>query len=201
MLIVSHPINPLLVERSVVKASEAKQLLGDPLGSVILAPISHGSFADRSFALWPLHRDLSRSRVVRYVQKAHVRRSAFRWLQDATRHTMRSDAVIGSQRSLESIYTVPLTTMAENSRLSVGLRNASAQALEELRAGSLVHDDGKVQAACRSQSARSLKAQAREMDAALSSSHPQRTRRRFTGTAKPISSIRNAARPAAPTCS
>ncbi|MCZ6853276.1 MAG: hypothetical protein O7G86_05075, partial [Gammaproteobacteria bacterium] len=88
VLILSNTVNTHLVARSVARAREAKLALSDRLGSVVLEPIVDADFSGQSFAIWPLQRDLSSSRLLRHLQKRVVRRKVLRWLEAATRHTM-----------------------------------------------------------------------------------------------------------------
>ncbi len=134
VLIISNSVNPRLVATSVAKTREAKQALGEKAGSVVLEPVEDGGFSGLSFALWPLRRDLSSSRIVRYIERRRVRPKVLRWLETATRNTFCPD--VGSELT-QSLYTVPLKKMSENRRLSTGLRSAATRGLERLTAGRL----------------------------------------------------------------
>ena len=130
VLILSSHVSPQLVARSVAKARDAKRALSDHLGDVVLEPIVADVFRGLSFAVWPLQRGLSSLRMVRGFQRRLLRRRALCWLQDATRHTMRSD--IGPDL-LRTIYVAPLERVAEDGRLPPGLRDAAFLGLGRIR--------------------------------------------------------------------
>ena len=134
VLFVSSAVNPHSIARSVANALEAKKSLGRALGPVVSEPLLDGVHDGLSYALWPLHRELSSSRVVRYFQKKRIRRSAVRWLAAATRRTLRSNL---TPQEVENLYKLPLTRMREDTRLSQEVRKAASQALQDLSSGCL----------------------------------------------------------------
>lgn len=134
VLILSNSVSPDLVARSVAKAREARQELGETLGSVILEPIRENVFEGCSYALWPLQRALSTSRIPRFVQKACIRRRVLHWLEAATTRTVRSDL---APERVRSLYVDPLTRILDDVRFSDGLRSASSHALSDLDSGAL----------------------------------------------------------------
>lgn len=135
VLILSSVVNPQLVQRSVEKAREAKRTLTKELGSVVLEPIVADTFRDLSYAIWPIHRDLSSLRILRYLQKVYIRPRVLCWLRVVAEDSICTEIV---PDQIESDYVIPLTRLADDSRLSRGLRDAAMDALDRL-GGDLWH--------------------------------------------------------------
>jgi len=69
----SQPVAPGLIARSVVKASLAREALGDDLGRVIVPPMISGESNGVSFAVYPWRMPLSNSRWLWPLQRALLR--------------------------------------------------------------------------------------------------------------------------------
>lgn len=131
VLLVSSTGNPLLVERSVVRAMAAKQALGPDLGRVILDPIAHGTFQGLSYVLWPAQRSLAPRRPSRFIEKRILRARVLLWLRRMTRHT-RAPA-IGDE--LARAYVRPLEVMLEDTRFSEEVHQRARKGLSRVDAG------------------------------------------------------------------
>ncbi len=129
VLILSNPVSPRLVGRSVDRANEAKRRLTAELGSVVLEPIVADTFRGLSYAIWPIQRSLSSSRVLRWLQKRYIRPRALSWLRLAAQHTM----CLGiATNALETAFLAPLSQLADDDRFSDEMRNGATDGLERI---------------------------------------------------------------------
>lgn len=144
VLIMSNPVSPGLVARSVGGAHDARQALPHRLASVILAPIVADSYQGLSYAIWPIHRDLSSARVLRHLQRRHVRQKTLVWLRAATQQTLCTEIEVDE---LQSHYIDPLMHVVQHGRFADDLRHAAEEGLDRLRSlawqpvGVLQHSD------------------------------------------------------------
>jgi hypothetical protein len=134
VLFVSNEVNPNFVQRSVQNSIDAKEILGEDLGSVILNPITNGIYDNLSFSIWPLQRDISRSFLLGRLQKFFVTPRVFNWLEAVSRQTLVSE--IGPEMQ-EAIYLQPLSTICDQTRYPDHLRRFAVKALSHVQTGSL----------------------------------------------------------------
>ena len=128
VLICSHTANPGLIARSVERAIQSKQKLGDQLGSVILDPIVHGHFQGLSYVIWPPHRTLSSSRTLKYIQKQWLISRVLSWLRDVTEATKTVDVNDG----LQSCYLLSLKQITRDAQLPDHFAVIAATGIERL---------------------------------------------------------------------
>lgn len=130
-LFVSNPVDVAYVARNVAMAADAKRMLGDDLGSVILEPIAHGEFRGFSFVLWPWHRPVTSIRGLAYLQRRLLLPHVLGWLRDATQHTAREPG--GDE--IEMAFRRPLALLAQDQRLPSASRELARQGLDRLASG------------------------------------------------------------------
>lgn len=134
VLIISNKVNPHMVARSVQQAHEARNALGKRLNEVILEPLAHGHICGLSYAIWPLHFDLSSFRLVRFWQKRFLLPRVCAWLAAASRQTLCTSI---APDQIQSLYILPLTRLSADRRYSAGLRSAASIAADRVSAGQL----------------------------------------------------------------
>ena len=95
-------------------SAEAKRMLGDDLGSVILDPLANGEFRGFSFVLWPWHRPVTSIRGLAYLQRLILLPRVLGWLRDATKHTARDP----DSDEIETAFGRPLALNSARSAFS-----------------------------------------------------------------------------------
>jgi thiamine kinase-like enzyme len=134
VLFVSNEVNPNFVRRSVHNSADAKKILGEDLGSVILTPIASGIYENLSFSIWPLERDISRNFVLRRLQKFLVTPRVFNWLEAVSRQTLCGE--IGPETK-EAIYLQPLAKICDQKWYPDHLRRLAEDAISHVQTDSL----------------------------------------------------------------
>jgi len=127
----SQPEAPGLVARAVVKASLARKVLGDDLGSVIVPPMVSGESNGVSFAVYPWRMPLSSSRWLWPLQRAALRMPLLRWLRRATTATLG----IADANAVPSGFHEPLRAIASSEVFDQAIRAAAYHAIDRLAAG------------------------------------------------------------------
>jgi hypothetical protein len=117
--------------RNLAKAAEAKRMLGEDLGSVILDPLAGGDFRGLSYAVWPWHRPRTAIRGLAYLQTRLLLPRLTAWLHGATERSAREP----SREETETVFAGPLARMAQDARFEPAARGLARQGLERLRAG------------------------------------------------------------------
>jgi hypothetical protein len=84
VVICSRPVAPELVARGTRMSEQIRELIGEPLGEVIIKPIGHGEVDGRSFVILPYCCDLSAYRPIRMIQRFRIQRGLLSWLRQAT---------------------------------------------------------------------------------------------------------------------
>ncbi len=134
---------PEIVSRGMQRAREIKAALGQELGRPVLTPICEGRLDGRSFAVFPYYTTLSRSRPLRWIQRAWVRREVFKWLFYATRQTLKN---IPKDEWDKRVIT-PLAQMSEDNDLRDDIRRECVCAIDATQRDewipkhSFMHDD------------------------------------------------------------
>lgn len=131
VLICSPPSQPDHVERAVARAQQAGEALGEELGRPVLRPLTHGWYEGLSYVVWPHRLPLSNQRGLWRLQRYWLRPHLFRWLRQATRHTLQSPSSSGT----ETGFVVPLQALVDCPELNPRIRAHGAAALSRLRAG------------------------------------------------------------------
>jgi len=132
VLFVSNSVDVAYVARNVEKAAEAKRMLGDDLGSVILEPLAQGDFRSFSFALWPWHRRMTSVRGLAYLQRRLLLPHMLAWLREVTERTVHDTY----SDELGTAFTQHLKQMAQDHRFPLPSQDLSQQGLERLESGS-----------------------------------------------------------------
>lgn len=122
----SGPAAPDMVGRGVLRAREARSLLGPRLGGVVLEPIAFGEAEGRTFAILPWRRPLSRSHLGWRLQRPMIAARVLGWLDEAARQT----AAQGP-----SDFRTPLAHAEADAGLPNDLRADAAAALSRLERG------------------------------------------------------------------
>ncbi|MCC7145568.1 MAG: phosphotransferase [Phycisphaeraceae bacterium] len=136
-------VSPGSVSRSLARMLEIQQLLGPDLGRVILQPLAQGTVCDRSFAAMPLCQNVADFRPYWYLQRLSLRPAILCWLRKVTAHTL---APVPTDQ-LTNRFIHPLEHLSSLTQISPALRQAAADALSRLHAGSwqpryvLAHND------------------------------------------------------------
>jgi hypothetical protein len=131
VLFVSSPVDAGYVARSLANAAQAKRLLGDEFGSVILEPLVQGEFRGFSFAVWPWHRPRTTIRGLAYLQTRLLLPRVTDWLRGATERSARDP----TREEIESAFAEPLARMARDERFGPGSRDLAQRGLDRLRSG------------------------------------------------------------------
>lgn len=130
LMVVSSPVDPGATERAVSVARNVRARLGPDIGSVVLEPLASGSVAERSFVLWPFHRQLSTSRAAKLVHGVRLYPRVLRWLFDVARHT----AQVVPEPARERMYGATLRAIASEREFPAKMRAAAEIALGALGA-------------------------------------------------------------------
>src|SRR5664280_1556636 len=141
VLLCSRPAAPDLVARGVEKSVAAKQLLGNPLGRVILEPIASGNVDGLSYVLLPWRCSLSHVRYTWAIQRVMLLPHLLRWLRDVTQKTARTPDGNGA------CFVAALGHIASNLHMQAALRRLADCAIGRIQAGEwkpqhvLAHND------------------------------------------------------------
>ncbi len=130
-MFLSNAVDPEMVARNVRKAAEARQMLGDELGVVILEPLDQGVFDERSYVVWPWCHSFSRFRVRYAVQKRIFIPRILSWMRKMTQHTR----CMLSNEQMNTKYHAPLHYLEEESRFRLTVRDNARIALERMASG------------------------------------------------------------------
>jgi hypothetical protein len=131
VLFVSTPVEKSYVAQNIQRAEQARQVLGDDLGSVILRPLAHGDFRGLSFAIWPWHRPMISARGLAYLQKRYLSGKVLSWLCKLTEATVQEL----DPGQVASTFIEPLALMERDAELDAKAREIARRALARLDAG------------------------------------------------------------------
>ena len=132
IILVSNAEYPVAVADAVGRAQNVADSLPQALRENILLPLCADSFENRSFAIYPKLVPFSKNKFVCKFQKLTFEREVYEWLSNVAKTTK---APIQDTVLLESRFVAPLKYVANESRLSEGLRADADQALELLDQG------------------------------------------------------------------
>jgi hypothetical protein len=142
-ILYSSPRSPDLVARSMRRARQAKQLLGNDLGRVILSPLAEGEIKGLSYAILPYCNPLSNWAPIWRFQRLILRPALFKWLLEVTKHTVAGV----EQAQAEEQFLQPLRRLVTLESISESIRAAANNAIKRLTAGTwkprtvLMHGD------------------------------------------------------------
>jgi hypothetical protein len=141
--IVSPVADPRAVAGAVVKAEEARRVLG-PQGRVVLGPIRAGALDGLDYAVFPYCRPLRlRRRILRAAHRTALGKRILPWLRAATETT----AGEASESERRDRFAAPLARILDESSMPARVRRAAEEAAGRLEAGawrprvSIMHDD------------------------------------------------------------
>lgn len=125
----SRPASPHLVMRGVERAEAVRSLLGHSLGAAIIKPVAFGYIEGRSYAILPWCSDLSENRLVRYTQRALLKRPLLSWLRAAV---AAAAAAHGENAGNAAVFAEKLRRMESVAGIEESARTAIRTALERL---------------------------------------------------------------------
>ncbi|MBL4591575.1 MAG: hypothetical protein JKY96_06400 [Phycisphaerales bacterium] len=128
VLFLASQLEPGLVQQSVDRAADAKELLNDELGLVIIEPLAKGVYKDLSFVCWPWCTPLSQSRVMGRVHRTRLRPSIFAWLDGVATTTQKCV----SEMENESRFAADLQRIHDDEDMPRAMRTAAEQGLDEI---------------------------------------------------------------------
>jgi hypothetical protein len=141
--IVSPVVDPRAVSGNVVKAEEARRVLG-PQGRVILEPIRVGSLDGLDYAVFPYCRPLRiRRRIRTAAHRTALGKRILPWLRAAVETTARE----ADDDERRDRFAAPLARLLDDSSMPARVRRAAEAAAGRLEAGawrprvSIMHDD------------------------------------------------------------
>jgi hypothetical protein len=143
VVLCSGPVSPSMVKRAMIRAHQAKAILGASTGALILDPLAEGSVGGLSYAVLPYCIGLSDSRPVWWIQRALLRPFIFNWLWHVTECTVRDVA----PATIKYSFVEPLRRIASLDLISERMRTAAERAVKRLDAGTwtprhvLMHGD------------------------------------------------------------
>ncbi len=129
VLMVSREAFPDFIERAVNNSRKAHALLSDQLSSVVLEPANDGRYRDLSYAIWPEHRPISDSRLIRKLQKKWLDPKVFTWLNGIAKDSMNQNI---DEKSVDQFISTPLECIATNPQLSDNIHSYATKALQHL---------------------------------------------------------------------
>jgi hypothetical protein len=131
VVLVSSPVDPDIVSRGMRIAAEAKTLLGERLGSVILEPLGKGALRGLSYTILPFCRPMNAGRIARRYWRLILRSNVLDWLAEASAATV----VEASDADVVDAFERPLEHVAMLEVMDGALRGAADEALGRLKNG------------------------------------------------------------------
>lgn len=131
VVLVASPTGDDLVRRGHSRAVQIQERLGQPLGAVVLLPLHTGTVQDRTFAIYPYCKPMSRSRLGKRAHRILLRPTVLHWLRDITR----SAANEADSEQLQSAFVDPLQHLARHGLLSSTIRSAADEGIKRAQAG------------------------------------------------------------------
>ena len=133
-VLVSSPNNPDVVARSVGIIEKLYGVLPASDAASILKPLADGYVDGVSYAIWPLLRPLSKTRIIQSFQKRRLTPKILDWLFNVTvaTHTVNDETA-----NIESRFIAPLASIANHQGLSGGIHNTAREAIGKFRTGAI----------------------------------------------------------------
>jgi hypothetical protein len=131
VVLIASRVEPELVRKGMRIASEAKQVLGETLGSVILTPLGEGTLRGLSYTILPFRKPLGEGRIVRRYWRLVLRRKVLNWLADVSQRTIRDV----EEADVPGAFKEPLRHLATLKTMNGELRRAAEDSLERLDRG------------------------------------------------------------------
>jgi hypothetical protein len=131
VVLVASPVDPNLVRRGMRFAAEAKGILGERLGSVILEPLGEGNLGGLSYTILPYHRPFGEGLLARRYWRLALRRKVMDWLANVTEATVTEASYMEVEKSFER----PVAHVATLEIMDESIRRAADEALGRLKSG------------------------------------------------------------------
>ncbi len=132
VLMISQRAFPDAVERAVRNAVRARSTLSGRCAEVVSEPLESGRRRGLSFAVWPEFRALSKSRLIRGVQKKMLIPRVCGWLRTVA---LQSIHRLEDEERIHRYLRLPLESMVEHEALPEPVRSAAGRALGVLEQG------------------------------------------------------------------
>ncbi len=129
VLMISNEQYPDFINNSVNVINGIADLLSTECRSVVLEPVSSGSFMGLSYAIWPKHKPVSNAKILKAIQKRTIAKNVFKWLKDVASDTFKNKL---SNREIDTLIRAPIRTLADSPRQSESVQKKAAHALEQL---------------------------------------------------------------------
>ncbi|MBW2420444.1 MAG: hypothetical protein JRH19_18020 [Deltaproteobacteria bacterium] len=131
VVLVAAPAGPGLVRRGMRRAAEAKELLGERLGSVILEPLGEGDLRGLSYTILPYRRPFGEGAFARRYWRRALRSTTLDWLAEVTEATL---GETGDTEIAEG-FERPLAHLATLEAMDDSVRRAADGAVGRLKSG------------------------------------------------------------------
>ena len=129
VVLVASPVEPELVGRGMRIAGEAKHVLGESLGCVILTPLGEGTIRGLSYTILPFQRPISEGMIARRYWRLVLRPKVLDWVAGISERTAtRVDDV-----DVQSTFEVPLEHLAALETMHPEIRSAARNSLLQLK--------------------------------------------------------------------
>jgi hypothetical protein len=129
ILLLSPQMYPSIVAQEQDKAARMKEHLGEELGSVILKPLAEGYIANRSYALIPMLKPLSKKGWLKRLQYWSIKPSLLDWIQ-----AVNEKRSVGWDQAPQR-FTDSLRFLCDLAQADNELRIAADSALNRLSSG------------------------------------------------------------------
>ncbi len=129
VLMISNERYPDFISNSVSVIKGIVDQLSPKCRSVVLEPVSSGSFKGLSYAIWPKHKPISSGKILKAFQKRVIANDVFRWLKDVAVNTVKNKF---TDTEIDVLIRAPLRLLADNPRQSESVRKKAVNALEKL---------------------------------------------------------------------
>jgi hypothetical protein len=131
VVLVSSPVDPDIVGRGMRIAAEAKKVLGERLGRVILDPLGEGTLRGLSYTILPFRKPMSEGRITRRYWRLVLRGRVLDWLCKVNEAT----ALQVDDADLAEAFERPLEHLATLDTMDDALRRGAGEALQSLNRG------------------------------------------------------------------
>jgi hypothetical protein len=131
VILVAARSGPDLVRQGIEHADQVRSVLDTELGTPIIKPLSVGTLDDRTYAVLPYYKPISKGRITKRVHRRMVRPVILDWLARVAETT----AMAPDEQQTRDSFITPLTQVAANEIMDPSTRHAAESALNRLHAG------------------------------------------------------------------
>ena len=142
-LLLSAEVAPDMVARAVARARDVRKSLPAELRGPVMLPLHAGYAGSRSYALFPIRKEMRNGRLSRRMDLWRYGRPVLDWLADAVRATCRPAA----DESLAEAFERPLCALEDDDWLPADMRRCAAETTTEMQSGrwnprlAMMHND------------------------------------------------------------